>query len=72
MELTASEKIRILANRRGASMADIADLTGQSRQNLSNKLKRDNFSVVELQKLAAALNCSVSICFIDNENGESI
>ena len=72
MELTASEKIRILANRRGKTMADIADLTGQSRQNLSNKLKRDNFSVAELQRLAAALGCSVNICFIDNETGESI
>ena len=72
MEMTASEKIRLLAKRKGKSMGDIADLTEQSRQNLSNKMKRDNFTVVELQKIAAALDCSVNITFVDDTTGESI
>ena len=72
MEMTASEKIRILAKRKGKTMGDIADLTEQSSQNLSNKMKRDNFTVAELQKIAAALDCSVTITFVDNATGESI
>ena len=72
MEITAGEKIRLLAKRKGKSMGDIADLTEQSRQNLSNKMKRDNFTVAELQKIAAALGCSVNITFVDDTTGESI
>lgn len=72
MEMTAGEKIRLLAKRKGKSMGDIADLTQQSRQNLSNKMKRDNFTVAELQKIAAALACSVTITFVDDATGESI
>ena len=72
MEMTAGEKIRLLAKRKGKSMGDIADLTNQSRQNLSNKMKRDNFTVAELQKIAAALDCSVAVTFVDNATGESI
>ncbi len=72
MEMTAGEKIRFLAKRKGKSMGDIAELTNQSRQNLSNKMKRDNFTVAELQKIAAALDCSVTIAFVDNTTGESI
>ena len=72
MDITASEKIRILVKRKGKSMGDLADLTGQSRQNLSNKMKRDNFTIAELNKIAAALDCSVSISFTDIETGEQI
>ena len=72
MEMTASEKIRLLAKRKGKSMGDIADLTEQSRQNLSNKMKRDNFTVAELQKIAAALDCSVTVTFVDHTTGESL
>lgn len=72
MEMTASEKIRLLAKRKGKSMGDIADLTEQSRQNLSNKMKRDNFTVAELQKIATALDCSVTVTFVDHTTGESL
>ena len=70
--MTASEKIRLIAKRKGKAMGDIAELTGQSRQNLSNKMQRDNFSIAELNKIAAALDCSVDVSFIDNQTGEKI
>ena len=72
MDISASEKIRILAKRKGKSMGDLADLTGQSRQNLSNKMKRDNFTIAELNKIAEALECSIEITFTDNNSGEQI
>lgn len=72
MEISTSEKIRILAKRKGKSLGDIADLTEQSRQNLSNKMKRDNFTIAELKKIASALDCTVNITFSDIETGEQI
>ena len=72
MSMTASEKIRLIAKRKGKTMGDIADMTNQSRQNLSNKMQRDNFSVAELNKIATALDCTVEIQFVDNASGEII
>ena len=61
--LTVAEKIKILMKRRGMTMTELAAATGQTRQNLSNKLARDNFSVSDMQALAEALGCEVSIEF---------
>ena len=69
MEMKAGEKIRVLMKRKGISMGDMADGTGQTRQNLSNKMKRDDFSESEIKKMAAVLGCTVSIQFID-ESGD--
>lgn len=65
MGMTAAEKIRTLMSRKNVSMGDMAEGTRQSRQNLSNKMKRDDFSEKELQKMAAVLGCTVEIVFRD-------
>ena len=72
MNMTASEKIRLIAKRKGKTMGDVAEMTSQSRQNLSNKMQRDNFTIAELQKIASALEFSVEIRFVDNASGEII
>lgn len=69
MEMTAGEKLKIIMKRKDISMGKMAEETGQTRQNLSNKMSRDNFSEQELIKMAAVLGCTVEIRFI-NENGE--
>lgn len=69
MVINAAEKIRILMGRKNISMGEMAEKTGQSRQNLSNKMKRANFSESEIMQMAAVLGCTVDIQFID-ENGE--
>ena len=69
MAMTAGEKIKIIMNRKNISMGRMADETGQTRQNLSNKMKRDNFSEQELIKMAAVMGCTVEIRFI-NADGE--
>ena len=63
MRMTVSEKIRIIAKRVNMSMGDLAAATGQTRQNLSNKLGRDNMSVKDIESMAAALGCTVEIKF---------
>ena len=40
------------------TISELADELGTSRQNLSNKLSRDNFSIKELNAIAEAMNCN--------------
>ena len=69
--MALSEKIRILLVKRGnLSDAELARRMGTSPQNLSNKLKRDNFTEKDLQEIAAALDCDLEIQFIDHETGQ--
>ena len=70
MGLTTSEKIKIVLKRRGMTMGDLADKTGQTRQNLSNKMSRDNFSEKEIKQMADALNCDVESFFVMRDTGE--
>ena len=63
MTMTTAEKIRVLAKRTEKSMGDLAEATGQSRQNLSNKLSRDNLSEKDIIALAEAMGCTVNIVF---------
>lgn len=70
--MTIAEKIRMLARRRGLAMQDIAAASGQSRQNLSNKMSRDDFKTKELVKIASAMGCDLIITFRDRATGEEI
>ena len=64
MSMNAAEKIRTLMTRKNISMGEMAERTGQSRQNLSNKMKRGNFSEKELITMAEVLGCTVNIQFV--------
>ncbi|MDR2965216.1 MAG: helix-turn-helix transcriptional regulator [Treponema sp.] len=72
MPLTFGEKIKVLIGRRGLSITDLAKKTGQSPQNMSNKMKRDNFSEKELKEIADVLNCTFKAKFVLNDTGEEI
>ena len=72
MPLTAGEKIKVILGRRGMTLADLAEKTGQSRPNLSNKISRDNFSEHELKEIAEVLNCTFKAGFTLNDTGEEI
>ena len=72
MPLTIGEKIKIIMGRRGFTLVQLADKTGQSRQNLSNKMSRDNFSEKELYDIAEALNCTFAAGFTMKDTGEEI
>lgn len=72
MPLSMGEKIKIVLGRRNMTLAQLAEATGQSRQNMSNKMSRDNFSEKELYIIAEALNCTFSASFTMNDTGEEI
>lgn len=70
--LKTDEKIRLLLRRKEMTVTDLANSIGTTRQNLTNKLKRNNFSENELREIAKALNCSLILEFEDGESGEKI
>ena len=72
MPLTFGEKIKIIMGRRGVTITDLTKKTGQSPQNMSNKMSRDNFSEKELKEIAAALDCTFETIFKMNDTGEEI
>ena len=63
MEMTVAEKVRVIMKRMNMSMGDMAEATGQTRQNPSNKMNRENFSEKEIRAMAEAMGCAVEIRF---------
>jgi transcriptional regulator with XRE-family HTH domain len=72
MNLTMGEKIRVILKRRGMTVAQLADLTNQTRQNLSNKLTRDNFQEQDIKVIAEALNCDYEAYLVMKDTGEKV
>ena len=72
MSLSVSEKIKVVLKRRGMTMGQLAEQTNQTRQNLSNKMTRDNFPERELREIAAALGCDLEITLVLRDSGEKV
>lgn len=70
MVLTISEKIRLLLRRRHKTVAWLAEAMGFSRQYVTTKLRKNDFSVAELQLIAEKMGYDFEAVFIDWENGE--
>lgn len=71
MNFTMGEKIRILLQRKNITHAELSRRIGTTSANFSNKLKRDNFSINELNDIAEALGCKFEGFFVD-DNGDRI
>lgn len=68
IHMDISEYIKLCCVKRGdISVAELARLSGQSSQNLSNKIARNNFKFSELEKIAQSLKCHIELKFIDDE-----
>lgn len=63
MTMTVSEKIRLIMKRNKVTMSDLADRSGQTRQNLSNKMSRNNFTEKDISTLAECLGCTAEVVF---------
>jgi len=67
------EKIRILLVKRGnISEAELARRLNDSPQNFNAKMKRDNFTDKDLQRIAEVLDCTFKAGFTLNDTGEEI
>lgn len=70
--MSMSEKIRITLVKRKMSITELAESLGTSQSNLSNKLKRDNFSEKELKQIADILDCDFRGFFVMRDTGEEV
>ena len=64
-DLTISENIKILAARRGLSLSELARVLGKSPQNFIQQIKRDDFRISDLEKIAAALDVAFTYDFVE-------
>lgn len=71
MDLTIGEKIKIIMKRKGITMTQLAELVGQSRQNLTNKISRDNFTEEDARKIGAALGYKFHAEFVAEDAAET-
>lgn len=63
MTLTVAEKIRLIMKRKNMTMGELAEASGQTRQNLSNKMSRGNFTEKDITELSKALGCTAEVVF---------
>ena len=71
LHMTISEEIKVLCVRSNISMAELARRLGISPQSLSAKMKRESFTVSDLDCIADAVGASFSRKFVLH-NGEEI
>lgn len=71
MKLTMGEKLRIILKRKNVTIIELSKRLGTTNQNMANKLKRDNFSIQELEAIAEALDCEFEGYFVD-KSGDRI
>lgn len=69
--MTISEQIRMLCGRLNISVAELARRTGKSPQNFNSKLKRESFTIEELESIAEATGTKFERNFVF-DNGEKV
>ena len=73
VDMSMVEKIRILLVKRGnISEAELARRLNNSPQNFNAKMKRDNFTDKDLQRIAEVLDCTFKAGFTLNDTREEI
>ena len=61
IELSFVEQYKILLERENKTVADVAALIGTTRQNLNQKLNRNNLSEKDMEQLASAIGYDLQI-----------
>lgn len=76
VSLTFAEQVKIILNRRSMTIKELAEVieseSGKkmSRQNLTQRLNRDNFQEQDMRMIAEILGCSFHLNIIDNTEAE--
>jgi len=66
--MTISEQIRMLCGRFNISVAELARRMGKSPQNFNAKLKRESFTIDELESIADATGTTFERYFVINDS----
>jgi len=72
MELTFVEQLKVLLDRNGMTVASLAKQLGTSRQNMHNKLDRNNLSRKEMQEIADVIGCKLCISLEPNKSKTAV
>lgn len=62
--MTISEQIKVLCVRSDISVAELARRVGTSPQNFNAKMKRESFTIKDLEKIASVVSCTFERHFI--------
>ena len=62
--MTISEQIKVLCVRTNISVAEFARRIGTTPQNFNAKMKRESFTIPDLEYLAETLGCSFERHFV--------
>ena len=69
--MTISEQVKVLCVRQKISLAELARRLGTTPQNFNAKLKRESFTVAELEDIAGGVGGTVERNFI-LDDGETV
>jgi len=70
--MNVSEIIKIICVKRNITVAELSVKMGFSKQNLFNKLYRNDMKVSDLEKILDALDCELKIGVLDKESKQPI
>ena len=63
-KMNLTEKLKIAMLKQGITQTKLASLTGQTQNNLANKMKANNYKLSEYEKLVTACGCKLEINII--------
>lgn len=69
--MSMAKKIKMLLVEKETNLSQLAEMIGTTQPNLSNKIRRDNFSEKELIEIAEVLNVKYEANFV-LEDGRTI
>ena len=69
--MTISEQIKVLCVRSNISVSELARRVGTSPQNFNAKMKRESFTIADLEMIASAVESRFERKFV-LENGDRI
>jgi transcriptional regulator len=69
--MTISEQIKVLCVRSNISVSELARRVGTTPQNFNAKMKRESFTIIELESIAKATNSIFERHFILT-NGDNV
>lgn len=62
--MTISEQIKVLCVRSNISVAELARRLGTTPQNFNAKMKRESFTINELDRIASVVSCTFERHFV--------
>lgn len=70
--MNVSEIIKIVCVKRNITVAELSVKMGFSKQNLFNKLYRNDMKVSDLERILAALDCELNVSVLDKNSKEIV